>query len=222
MEYSFWKHFFTKWRKFATKKSLYWTLAPKPNFLNNEFIVSQFWHGLKVLYHPLHIKAGCYMVFSTLACFMDFCLVTRITISFARTIHLNIVITTCYGFPSSSDIGICKLNTPRLVNPSFFFSYLVGEGLCEIIVSNNWIMIFFRCSYYQFACLSNTLDTNFPNFIRNTHLLCIRVTLAIPHILKAAQNSVKVSFGHKIHIIIFILIVPCALSQLQSQTSYKH
>jgi hypothetical protein len=161
-EYSFWKTFFTKWQKFATKKSLYWTLAPKPNFLNNKFIVSQFWHGLKILYHQLQV--GRYMVFSTLACFMDFCLVTHITISFAQTIHLNIVITTCYGFPSSSHIGICELNTPRLVNPSFFFSHLVGEGLCETIVSNNWIMIFFRCSYYQFACLSNTLDTNFPNF----------------------------------------------------------
>jgi hypothetical protein len=41
------------------------------------------------------------------------------------------------AFQAQVQFGICELNTPRLVNPSFFFSYLVGEGLCEIIVSNN-------------------------------------------------------------------------------------
>lgn len=167
-KYSFWKHFSQNGENSPPKKSLYWTREPKLNFLNNKFIVSRFWHGLKILYHPLHIEAGHYI--STLAYFMD-CLVTHIKFSFAQNIHLNIVITTCHGFLSSSDISICELNTPRLVNPSFFFSYVVGEGLCEIIVSNNWIRFFSRCTYYQFACLSNTLDTNFLDFKKQYSLI---------------------------------------------------
>jgi hypothetical protein len=173
-EYSFWKHFSQNGENLPPKKSLYWTLAPKPNFLNNKFIVSQFWHGLKILCHPLHIEAGCYMVFSTLACFMDFCLVTHVTISFAQNIHLSIVITTCYGFPSSSHIGICELNTPRLVNPSFFFHTWWGRVFVRLLYQIIELWFFFN------ALIIHLLVQAIPwipisQSKRKTHLLCIRV-----------------------------------------------